>query len=494
VGVGDPGHPTWARQAGFFNGKLVADYPLVGAEAYLPPSAAHPWFLRVVDREISGSSGSLQAFAITYQGTTYQATDTPITLLDTGTAVSILAPGPGEPSLQLVAPTGGEEWPIGQTQPISWTSTNLDPQSSIQIELSRDDGGSWETLFASTPNDGSEDWPVAGPETEQARVRVSSLAEPSLVATSAAVFSILQPSITLTAPNGGELVDAGAALSVRWQQRAAPGDVAIELSRDDGGTWESLFAATPGDGQEEWVATGPATTAARIRVRTLAGALADESDATFRIQAPPPPATLTLLAPNGGEQWPTGSSQTIRWQSTDLKGTVDLELSRDDGGSWAPLAAGLPANGSHPWTVTGPPTTAARVRVRAASDPGLADQSDASFSIQEPPLALRLTAPNGGEKWRVNQTVSIRWNSSVAGLGRVKIELSTDDGQSWTTLLAATANDGQEAWKVARPTSSRCRVRITATVEPAASDTSDGQFKIQGARRGLPVGPPWRRR
>ncbi|MEN3332392.1 MAG: hypothetical protein V7641_1757 [Blastocatellia bacterium] len=50
--------------------------------------------------------------------------------------------------------------------------------ANIKIELSRDGGKTFETLFASTPNDGSECWQVTGPPSDQAVIRVSSTDNP----------------------------------------------------------------------------------------------------------------------------------------------------------------------------------------------------------------------------------------------------------------------------------------------------------------------------
>lgn len=56
--------------------------------------------------------------------------------------------------------------------PISWTSDNLDGE--VSIELSRDEGRTWETLVPVTANDGAETLRIAGRPTQHARIRVSS--------------------------------------------------------------------------------------------------------------------------------------------------------------------------------------------------------------------------------------------------------------------------------------------------------------------------------
>ena len=70
----------------------------------------------------------------------------------------------------VTSPNGGENWAVGSSQTISWTPGT---GGNVTVELSRDNGANWETLFASTANDGSQSWTVSGPAASQALVRVS---------------------------------------------------------------------------------------------------------------------------------------------------------------------------------------------------------------------------------------------------------------------------------------------------------------------------------
>jgi hypothetical protein len=71
----------------------------------------------------------------------------------------------------------------------------------VKIELSRDGGTSW-TALASTPNDGSHSWTVSGPATTQVRIRVSSVANPTVADVSNVDATIEAGTITVQAPNG----------------------------------------------------------------------------------------------------------------------------------------------------------------------------------------------------------------------------------------------------------------------------------------------------
>ncbi|MEW6142140.1 MAG: hypothetical protein AB1597_03145 [Chloroflexota bacterium] len=103
------------------------------------------------------------------------------------------------PTLFITSPIGGEIWQIGTNRDITWTASWPDGHilGNIKIELTRNNGGTWETLFVDTPNDGTQAWTVTGEATNQAKVRVSSVREPSVHDESDSVFGI---SYTIQSP------------------------------------------------------------------------------------------------------------------------------------------------------------------------------------------------------------------------------------------------------------------------------------------------------
>jgi len=98
----------------------------------------------------------------------------------TGTASAV--------ALTLQAPNGGETWTIGSNQTIRWSSSGV--SGKIRIQLSRDGGVTWKTIFSGVGNSGSKSWKVTGPATSNARSRISSVRTPALVDMSDASFTI----------------------------------------------------------------------------------------------------------------------------------------------------------------------------------------------------------------------------------------------------------------------------------------------------------------
>jgi uncharacterized repeat protein (TIGR01451 family)/uncharacterized repeat protein (TIGR02543 family) len=92
-------------------------------------------------------------------------------------------------------------------------------------------------------------------------------------------------------------------------------------------------------------------------------------------------SSITVTSPNGAENWNVGSIQTITWTSSGITGGVSIDISRDGGSSWSEIITSTANDGSQSWTVAGPATTQARIRVRSTSDGGIRDMSNGNFNI-----------------------------------------------------------------------------------------------------------------
>lgn len=96
-------------------------------------------------------------------------------------------PGARVATVQVTAPNGGETWPAGSTQAITWTATEV---TDVRVELSTD-GTTWTTLSASTPAAaGQLAVTVPATATTAARVRVTSVPGGTPSDSSDAAFTI----------------------------------------------------------------------------------------------------------------------------------------------------------------------------------------------------------------------------------------------------------------------------------------------------------------
>ena len=90
---------------------------------------------------------------------------------------------------------------------------------------------------------------------------------------------------------------------------------------------------------------------------------------------------------------------------------------------------------------------------------------------------LTLLTPNGNEVWGVGEAHDITWDPSGVPL-LVDILHSVDGDASWTTVVAATEDDGEHTWVVDAPVSDNCLVKVRLAVDPNMDDVSDASFSI----------------
>lgn len=203
---------------------------------------------------------------------------------------------------------------------------------------------------------------------------------------------------------------------------------------------------------------------------------------TFTVTVPNP--TITLTAPNGSEVWPSASSKNITWTSVNPSTKVKIELARNGVTYSEVLFDSVDNDGLQAWTVTGPGTTSARMRISNVYNGAVLDVSNAFFTI----ASLTVTSPDGGEDLYAGTSHTLAW-SSAAVTGNVNIMLSRDGGATFPeALFSNVSNDGTESWTVTGPATANARLGVASVTTPAIVDTSDADFTISLASATMAAG------
>jgi hypothetical protein len=432
-------------------------------------------------------------------------------------------------TITVSSPNGGEEWAAGSSQTISWTSTG-DIQN-VQIHYSIDNGANWLLITDSTPNisgdlekprglsslkcDKSYEWTVPDTLSDQCLVRIRDVSE-SPSDESDCVFKIVpaeEPEITVYNPNGGEEWNVGSTRYIQWLAKGNIQNVQIHYSIDNGANWILITDSTPNISESlkkphglslikcensfEWVVPDTLSEQCLVRVRDVSGTPSDTSDSVFKIIEAEEP-TITVFAPNGGEEWSVGSTYFIQWTSTGDIQKVQISYSIDNGINWIVITNSTPnknedlakphglsllkCENKYAWVV--PDTISDECLVRIRDESGtISDTSDSVFKIvaaEEPTITV--IAPNGGEEWAAGSNQQITWDST-GSIDNVKIEYSLDNGKNWKTIIESKPNKSSYHWLVPDTPSTECLVKVSAA-DGTTSDTSDATFTI------ISVNPP----
>jgi len=97
-------------------------------------------------------------------------------------------------------------------------------------------------------------------------------------------------------------------------------------------------------------------------------------------------------------------------------------------------------------------------------------------TMADPTTNVTVSSPNGGEVWTQGTTHNITWTSIA--VTNVMIELSINNGASWSTVIASTPSSGIYSWLVPNTPSTQCLIRISDVSNPAINDVSDNVFTI----------------
>ena len=309
-------------------------------------------------------------------------------------------------------------------------------------------------------------------------------------------FCAKSQTLQLTSPNGGESWTGGSTKNITWTYTNID-NIKIEYSLNNGLNWIEITASYPTSALSySWIVPCIGSNQAKVRITSTLGFVQDESNNVFTI----PQGTVSLVYPNGGENFGTETGQYIEWLSSGIT-TLKLQYTTDNGSTWNDIGDFPGANSYANWI---PPATASsQTRIRAFNIENSIDRdsSNALFTIATSlsenvdkfkggaqdgynmcsnlPDTIHVTSPNGGESISPNSIVLINW--TYRHVDDIKIEYSINNGSTWNNIISSIPS-GQLSynWTVPNSPSTQCLVRISSLVGNI-SDVSNNVFTITSA-------------
>ena len=199
------------------------------------------------------------------------------------------------------------------------------------------------------------------------------------------VIALVDPTITVTAPNGGESWKIGSTYNITWNSQYVTNvNILLYNGTSVAGSIVSNYSASLGT--YSWTIPQGITPNSNYFIRiedSNASLLYDMSDATFTILPQP---VITVTAPNGGENWQIGSSFNINWTTSNAGANVKIELYSNNV-LYKTIVTSTPNSGSYLWDI---PTsyyagTQYQIRIEDTSDANVYDLSGNFFTLSNPP-------------------------------------------------------------------------------------------------------------
>ncbi|MDD1698850.1 MAG: right-handed parallel beta-helix repeat-containing protein, partial [Methanoregula sp.] len=211
------------------------------------------------------------------------------------------------------------------------------------------------------------------------------------------------PSITVTAPNGGETWQRGTSHTVAWDYTGTPGSTVKILLLKSGTEVGTIAASVPigtgGKGSYTWPIYY-ATPGSDFKVSvqsTSQPTIKDVSNTFFSLTSPATTPSITVTSPKGGETWQRGTSHTIAWDYTGTPGSTVKILLLKSGTEVGTIAASVPigtgGKGSYTWPIYyATPGSDFKVSVQSTSQQTIKDVSNTFFSLTSSTPVITPTA------------------------------------------------------------------------------------------------------
>ena len=226
-----------------------------------------------------------------------------------------------QPSITVTSPwSGGEKVAAESVYTVRWKSASIPVTNDMKVFIISKSQG-YSQMIMNGPNIGYLPITIPSQLNGDYEFMVQTSINGQIYSGSSFAYIIpptSQPSIIVTAPNGGEVWQAGNVHSITWNSSNLSGSTVSIVAIESCGTCEarliSLGANVQNNGFYSWAI--PANMQGQWRVRISSGSALDHSDAPFTITSVTSQPSITVTSPNGGESFALGAQIPVTWTQT----------------------------------------------------------------------------------------------------------------------------------------------------------------------------------
>lgn len=216
--------------------------------------------------------------------------------------------------------------------------------------------------------------------------------------------------LKLTSPNGGENWQAWTGHDISWVATGLSGEITIDLYKN--GVFDrSIDTTQAANGVFHWNIDPSQIAGNDYKIKISQGSNEDFSDDCFSI-TPPPPASITITSPNGGENWQAGTYNEISWIANGFSDDVIIDLYKN-GVFLRNLGTSSASTGTYNCYIPYSLTAGSDYMVKIYHE-NIEDYSNNEFSLSG--SLLNLIEPNGGQDWSIGATQRISWETSISNV------------------------------------------------------------------------------
>ncbi len=280
------------------------------------------------------------------------------------------------------------------------------------------------------------------------------------------VISAGTKSLELTTPITNDVFLADQDQLIKWNSEFVA-DVNIELSMDNGATWQLIADSISCNAKAfEWETPNSLATQCQIRISDATDPTLFDTSGTFSL------GKLELISPFFGT-YLGGEELEVVWESEAVE-YIGLEYQYEINGPWFLIEDSIvTSNNSYLWQTPEIASNKYKIRIFVSNTPGSNDLSVGNIRI----CLLDLLSPAGGESFVMDSTYAIHWYSSY--ISKLTLEYSTDNGTNWNEITPEVdAFDSTYQWTVPATYSDSCFVKAYYKGKPELFKINETPFSI----------------
>jgi Secretion system C-terminal sorting domain/Dockerin type I domain len=345
-----------------------------------------------------------------------------------------LSPDTIKGPIYITYPNGGDSLFNCNTDTIRFEA--IGTSTFYNIDYSVNGGTTWVSIAVNAKiTNGKYAWKVPtnlAPSTN-CLIRLYDKLTPTLRDSSNAVFSISKP-ITITSPNGGEVLTGYTYKTITWttDNKNTSNAFSLSYSVNGGSTWTIInnnYITTSGNNYNWLVPTVVASSTCFIKIVDVNNTCkTDTSNVAFTIN---PPKPIFSNAAAAGKSFKSGESFIITWDSaTIVSSSVNIDFSSDSGKTWRfykTIARGIRFGYFDCPNVN---STQCFIKLSNSTNSSLYTISDIAFSITK---AVTIFTPFKGDTFYTCNTAIINFDKGT-NFSTYVLEYKEIGTSTWNTI------------------------------------------------------------